>query len=631
MRFEPTLLLALTATLLSTACGGGGGGGSGDPPQLPNEPPVLQAPSNLGGSGAVRTFSLSASGAAQLVFTASDPDGDPLLWQLQLSTVDAAAAGLGFQTPVAGSSFTLDLMPVATPAAVVARLLVEDPRGAAQAIDLHVVRSGAPVILGVAPDSAFASKAQNVTITGNALSLGGAVQTSVRFAGVSATATTAVDDHTLRCTTPTGATPGPTVVGVTHQFGSSQLPGTAFTMYSHPPVLAAADARLDGGAGTSFDVAREGPTVHLVWLEGSQVAHRSSTDGGATWTLPQTLSGGEVASEPRVAAIGGDVTVVWIADGNGVNARSSHDGGLSFAAVQPRDAAGGPRPRPRLAASAARRYVAWLRGNPGLGTARLAATASTDAGDMWRTAALVGGGGGNQYDHQVVGNGATAVIAFVDERQGASVPGIYTVRTTTSGSGWEAAQRRSLSNAAAGSPRLCNDASKMWLVWLRADVLEFMGSADAGLSWPTVASELRGGGQGAVAAPSLRCEGDRLYAIYVLAGTGVAVSRVGGIGTQPQHVTVSAVSGPAGEPQVDSRGNYVFAAWRDGDVAGGAARIVQTVSVDLGATFGNPVGFGDASTAQEVPRLLVDGARQLLLWLDHRSAPAGIYSNRTLQ
>jgi hypothetical protein len=326
---------------------------------------------------------------------------------------------------------------------------------------------------------------------------------------------------------------------------------------------------------------------------------------------------------------GNDVTVAWIADGSGMNVRSSHDGGASFAVVQPLDAAGTSVRRPRLVASGTRRYLAWLRGNPGLGASRLVASASTNAGDTWLSAALAGDGGSNQSDHQLVGNGPTALLAFVDDRQGASVPGIYTLRTTTNGVDWGPAQRRSLSNAAANSPRLCADSGRAWLAWLRADVLEFVGSADGGLSWPTVASELRGSGQGAVAEPALHCEGDRLYAIYLLAGNSIAVTRVGGIGAQPQHRTISSVTGPAGEPQVQSRGNYVVAGWRDGAVAGGAARLVQAVSVDLGANFTAPTGFGDASAAQEMPRLLLDGARLLLLWRDHRSTPAGIYSNRT--
>lgn len=631
-RHRLSLLPTALLTALLAACGGGGGGGSGDPPQVPNDPPVLEVPAGIGGTGAQRSYALATGGTDQLVFTATDPDGDPLLWQLQMNAGGSAAAGLTFQTPVNGGSFTLDLAPVATPVAVVATLLVEDDRGAAQAIDLRIVRSGAPTLFAVAPDTAFTNQPQQVTVTGGALALGGAVQTAIQFDGVPAGTTTVVDDATLLSSTPAaGSLPGPTVVQVTHQFGTAQLPGSAFTMLTFPPALGATDVRLDAGAGGAVEVAHEGRTVHLVFLEGTSVAHRRSSDAGATWSAPQLLSGGEVASEPRVVMVGDDVTIVWIADGNGVNARSSHDGGASFAAALPLDGAGLTVQRPRLVATGARRHVVWQRGSVGLGTARLVATASTDAGDTWLAAALIADGGANQYDPHLVASGTTALVAFVDDRQGALVPGIYTSRTTTGGVVWGGAQRRSLTNAAATTPRLCAADGRVWLTWLRNDVLEFLGSADGGLSWPTVAAELRPSGQGAVTEPSLTCEGNRLYAAYVLAGTSVEVARVGGVGAQPQHLTVSTVTGPAGEPRLRSSGNYVAVTWRDGTVAGGSARLATAVSVDLGAHFTNPTGFGDASAAQELPQLVLDGARLLLLWQDHRTTPAGIFTNRTVQ
>lgn len=628
MRRRPELLPALAAGLvLLTACGGGGGGGPTVPPPPPNDPPSIEAPAGLGGSGVLRTFTLATGSTDQLVFTATDPDGDALQWQMQAP--GAAAAGLTFTTPVSGGTFTLDLGTCAAPVAVNANLLVQDPNGGAFAIDLLIVRSGAPTITGCSPDSAFATRPQKVTVTGTALQLGGSVQTVAQFDGATAGANTIVDDRTLTCTTPASATPGPTFVSVTHLFGTAQLPDTDFTMYAFPPAFTAADAQLDAGNATAFQVARDGAAVHAVWLEGTSVVHRVSTDAGATWAAAQTLSGGEVGSEPQVAVAGDDVTVLWIGDGNSVQSRRSHDAGASFAAAQVLDTSGDPVQNPRLVATGVRRYAAWQRGSVGAGTARIVVTASADAGDTWRTAALIGDGGARQTDAQVVGDGAVAIVTWIDERLGASVPGVYTARTSTGGITWGPPQRRSLTTTAASTPRLCADAGVAWLLWLRADVLEFMGSADMGIAWPTVPGELHGGGTGAVTEPALACEGNRLYAAYVLAGSSVEFTVVGGIGTQPQNVTLSAATGPAGEPRLACRGNYVFAAWRDGAVSGGAARIVQTTSVDLGAHFEAPLGLGDGTAAQEQPQLQIDGARELLMWRDHRTTPAGIFTNRT--
>ena len=560
--------------------------------------------------------------------TATDREGAALQGTGTLRDGSAPAAGITFTAPLLGSAFEVALSPVAAPAAATLTILVEDPRGNAAGLDLLVVRSGAPAITAVAPDSAFASRPQTVTITGGGLSLGGSVVTTLRFDGAAASGVTTLDDTTLRGSTPASLAPGPTVVGVSNAFADAHLPDTAFTAYAFPPVLAAADTRLDAGAGTSAHLARDGDAVHAVWLEGEPGPPPPPSARGARWGPPQTLSGGEVASEPRVAVVGGDVVVTWIGGGNSVLARTSHDGGASFAAAATLDS-GTTVSRPRLAASGARRHVVWIRGTTGLGTARLVATASADAGDTWRAAALVGDGGANQHSHELAASGARAWLAFVDERDGAPVAGVYTARTDNGGTFWEAGQRRSIAGAAAQTPLLCETSGTVWVAWLRGAALEYMGSADAGLSWPVVHSVLRNDG-GAVGAPMLACTGTRLYAIYLLDGPSVEVSRLGGIGATPVHVTVSGATGPAGEPTLAARGNYVVAAWRDGAVAGGTARIVTAVSTDLGATFTGPTGFGDASAAQEQPQLGLDSARLALLFVDHRTTPAGLFANATI-
>src|SRR5690606_26840158 len=133
---------------------------------------------------------------------------------------------------------------------------------------------------------------------------------------------------------------------------------------------------------------------------------------------------------------------------------------------------------------------------------------------------------------------------------------------------WEAPQRRSLANTLAGTPRLAHDSGNVWLAWLRNDALEYVASADAGVSWPAVPFELRNGGTDAIAERALASEGARPWAIYRRGATNVAVTRVGGIGTAPQHLTSSVATGPVGEPCIATSGNYVLTAWRSGSVGG---------------------------------------------------------------
>jgi hypothetical protein len=84
----------------------------------------------------------------------------------------------------------------------------------------------------------------------------------------------------------------------------------------------------------------------------------------------------------------------------------------------------------------------------------------------------------------------------------------------------------------------------------------------------------------------------------------------------------------AADPRIEHDGNYVFAAWTSDDVASGAARILQSTSIDGGQTFRAPAGVGDGTAAQELPLLSVDGARMLLVWLDSRGATPALFVNR---
>jgi len=74
-----------------------------------------------------------------------------------------------------------------------------------------------------------------------------------------------------------------------------------------------------------------------------------------------------------------------------------------------------------------------------------------------------------------------------------------------------------------------------------------------------------------------------------------------------------------------------LAAWRGGDLGGGvgAARIKLATSTDLGVGFTVPATFGDGAAAQDLPRMLVDGARVWLGWLDYRGATPALFTNRT--
>lgn len=625
---------ALGSALLATlaACGGGGGGGSSEPPILPNEPPAIQAPQTLTGTSPSYSLTLPVAQTAGLTFLASDPENALLQWQLAVDGAGAVATGLTFTTPLSGNVFQLDVAAVAVPAAATMTLLVEDPRGGVAAIDLRIVRSGPPTLTAVEPGSAFATRPQTVRLTGTSLRLGGTANTLPSFDSLAGTGVVVASDTLLTCSTPNTAAVGPTVVAVTNQFGGSALPSSAFTMHAFPPALFAADTRLDAGSASALQIARTGDTVHAVWLEGNAAVHRVSTDRGLSWSSPQTLSGAENASEPQLAIDGTAVSVAWIGDNSAVWLRRSSDAGTTFDAAQRLDAPSPPTTiqRPRLAQDGDNRYVAWLAGSTGLGTARVVAAASANGGIGFSTPLAVDDGGANQANHELACDGATAWVLCEDNRA-PSLRGAFVVRTTDGGSSWLPGQRLNSPAVAASEVRLAVGASRVYASWVQNGSMFMVTSPDRGATWGNTLVELQGNQAGAVSAVRAQATDDGALFTYLVGSTVVRVARFFNAGSSVQQATVATATALAATPVLAGNGNYVFVAYRDGDVGTGTARVRFAVSVNGGGSFEAATGFGDGAAAQELPQLAVAGANLLLGWLDRRDPTPGVFVNRTAQ
>lgn len=630
---KPAILLFLPLGLALTACGGGGGGGGDpDPTAEPNEAPAITAPGQLSGGPVQFTYVLPIAGSQDLTFTATDSDGDALTWQVAVSASGANAAGLSFASPATGATFTVSLGAVTAPVSAEVNILVEDPRGAAAAIDILLVRSGAPEVSGLSRSSAFANQAQDVTISGSAFALGNTVNTIASFSGIVADNIAVVDENTLTCTTPTTAALGATAVGVSNQFGGAALPNTEFTMYSYPVDLLDNDAAFDMGGGSQLVAENVGSRLHAAWLEGAAVMFATSLDGGATWSPAMTLSGAETPSSLRLAVDGDTVLVGWLGDvggfGGSLQVRTSTDAGQTFAAaiVLANDSA----VTPAICLSGQYQYATWMKNGPGL-EQKVWVAASTTTGASWDAGRPIYASTQNQSVPAIGCLGGDAWIAL---RQGPDQR-LYTSHTSNAGFFWSSGVARSsvAANPGIAAAKFCNDGQRVFLVWADNGALQFMVSQNAGLGWPTLQSELRAADLGNISMTdvAIDCEEDRLVAAYVAAGANVAFSRVGATGAVPEHVTLSTTTDPARDPNVALRGNYVFASWSSGDIGSGAARIMLDTSTDRGLMWNGPSMFGDGTAAQQAARMLIDDAHVWMGWLDSRGATPALFQNRTEQ
>jgi hypothetical protein len=631
--FSPRTLSTLVILAL-VSCSGGGGGGDSEPTAVPNDVPILQLPTELTGGPATFSYTLPMTASTTLSFVATDINGDTLSWFLSAPAAGILNAGLNYASPSIGSTFTIALSPVAAPASVNVSILVEGAAGAAAAVDILLVRSGAPTVTGISRSSAFASAPQPVTISGSAFSLGNSVTTLASFSGITATETVVVDESTLTCVTPSPGILGVNSVGVSNLFGADVAPPGSFTMYQYPLDLLPSDEVLDAGSGSDLAVAGVGTSLQTVWIEGGMIQHRQSQDGGATWSPPQVLSGAEVPSEPQVACLGSDVVAVWIGDNQSVVARKSDDFGLTFSPAVKLNSLVGTPPvsRPRLSLSDSRFYCAWLEGAALGSSQRVTVSSSSNGGANWLVARAVSDQGVNQFEHAIASDGINAWIVYLDA-PAASGSGVYSSRTIDGGLGWSFGIRRSAVSSNVASIQTCNDGARAYIAWVRDGQLEYMTSETSGFSWPTQATLLRGSDLGAISLPVLACEGERLFAAYVAGATTAAVSRVGALGAVAEHVTVSDVVENIGQPELAVAGNYIYVAYRSGDVGSGtgSARVRYATSVDLGLTFTVPSGLGDGTAAQNQPRLLVDEARVWVGWRDYRGDAPALFANRTEQ
>lgn len=623
-----------TTLLLLAACSGGGGGGGGDPPVQPNAAPILTVPATVAGTLPVLRHSLPIAAATTLVFTAIDPDGESLQWSLTAAPGDAAALGLAFASPSNGSSFALELAPVAATAAAIVRLLVQDPRGGTAAVDLTIARSGAPTLTAVEPAAAFLGGPQVVSLRGTGFSLAGTVTPTVTFGGLAATAVTVGGDGALSCASPIGALPaGPTVVRVATAHGNAALPAAAFTLYRLPPVFAPQDLRLDAGSGAALEFAVAGQRAHAVFLTGDVATYRGSDDGGVSWRAALPLSASEPASEPQVIADGDQVLAVWIGAGTAVRARRSTDGGLSWLPAVRLDPATVPEllsGRPRLAADGDRRFVAWREGDPLQLAGRVVAVGSADAGASFTPMATIGDGSANQDACEIACVPGGAVAVFEDDRSGPLRRGVFADRTADGGLTWGLDRRLSRADALAAGVRLAVSGSQVHAAWIRDGAVYHNGSADGGIVFQSQEELVRGSDAGAVSAIDIAAEATRVHVVYVAGGSNVWLARSTDGVTFPQQVAIELGAQAAAQPVVRSLGNYAVAAWRRGEVAAGLARVVHATSTDRGATFTVPTGLGDGDATQTEPRLALRGAALLLGWRDLRAAASGVFTNASV-
>jgi hypothetical protein len=277
----------------------------------------------------------------------------------------------------------------------------------------------------------------------------------------------------------------------------------------------------DGSQNAFFpQIVTDGTTITAIWnwFDGSNevVQSASSTDGGATWSAPVTLSDpGESTGNPQVTTDGTTITALWNRfDGSNdrIQAANSTDGGATWSTPVTLSDAGGSAFGASAVISSTAIVATWTRSD---GTNyRIQSASSTDGGATWTTPVTVSEPGQDAFTQQMVTDG-TIITVLWKQSDGVSNR-IRSAFSTDGGSTWSSPVNLSAAGGDAGAPQVVSDGTTTTAAWVRFDGsddrVQLASSSDGGVTWETAVtvSDAGGGASG----PQLTSAGSVVTAIW---------------------------------------------------------------------------------------------------------------------
>ena len=531
----------------------------------------------------------------------------------------------------------------------------------------------------VTPDSTTSDRVDPILLRGRGFTVtrpGQALE--VQFAGVPAQQVTVVDDQNVAVTPPPGGT-GDVTITLSNGYQDVAAP-VLFTYFPARPRFSENDQRVNVnlvGQSASSDpkLVGSGRFVYSAWVDTrpgqeSDIYFNYSTDGAATWSQNEirldTDPLANASSDVEMACSGANVYVCWEDARDGfrdIRLNRSLDHGVTWLAQDVRldsgPAGSAASQDPEICASGDHVFVTWFDARNGHQDIFL--NASHDRGSTWLQSdvRVSDPTDGRRSDPVICCDGSAVCVAWADQRSG--VYDIYFDRSLDGGVTWlpQDVQLDTGPQSTADSLRvqLCMEGQRVIAVW-HDDLARSGGardiyanvSTDGGATWLAAARRLDDGAPGAIAStnPQVACSGQQVYVVWSEAGPAgsqytVAVSsRDGGVSwTAPQRIDRATTSSVATAATLGCSGRRCYVTWADTRNAPGGggtparADIYFADTDDGGITWHadqridrDPAGFANS----DAPRLVVDGARVTIAWLDARygSSVLAIFSNRRL-
>jgi len=342
-----------------------------------------------------------------------------------------------------------------------------------------------------------------------------------------------------------------------------------------------------GESASRPQLATDGTTITAIWERyiGSYlpIQTASSTDGGTTWSTPVTLSdAGQEAYNPQLVTDGTTITATWSRiDGIyfRIQTASSTDGGTTWSAPVTLSDAGQSAERPQLVTDGTTITITWLRYDGS--HYRIQAASSADGGITWSTPVDLSASGGNSYEPQLVTDGTTITVIWY-RYDASSVGRVQTASSTDGGTTWSTPTTVSDPVENAFEVQLATDGTTITAVWFRSDGsndrIQTASSTDDGTTWSTPTT-LSDAGQDA-ASPQLVTDGTTITVTWrgsdgISDRVQVASSADGGI-TWSTTTTLSDAGQDTFDLHLVTDGTTTTALWRRSD---GSSTVVQSSSL----------------------------------------------------